>query len=81
MVVIALIGLYQLWHRGPGVAVAIAAALLLAEGIFEVIHIQNVVARYTLEGVQLDHVGWGVYAVIVGAAATLAAAWRQYRAR
>jgi hypothetical protein len=40
-------------------------------GVYDAIHIHDRLARVTFGGVQIDHVGWGVYAVIIGAVITL----------
>jgi hypothetical protein len=77
-IVLAIIGAVQLLRRRPRSA-AIAAGLILALGIYDAFHIHHVVARVTFNGVQLDHVGWGVYAVSAGALLTLAMLYRARR--
>jgi hypothetical protein len=36
-------------------------------GIYDLIHEHNKLQSVTLGGVQIDHVGWGLYVVVVGA--------------
>jgi hypothetical protein len=79
-IVLAVIGAVQLVRQRP-VGVAIAAVLCGVEGVYQAVHIQSVVSKITLNGVQLDHVGWGVYAVIAGALLTLAMIYRDWRGR
>jgi hypothetical protein len=56
--------------------VLLLALVALAVGIYDAIHIHKVVARTTFFGAQVDHVGWGVYAVIAGAVIAFAGAWQ-----
>lgn len=53
--------------RGARGLMLIAIVVTGGVGIYDAIHIHNEVAATTLNGTQLDHVGWGVYVVIVGA--------------
>lgn len=64
--------------RRQRVGTAIDCLLILGIGVYEGVHIHHAVARTTLFGRQLDHVGWGVYVVIAGALLTLA---MMYQAR
>ena len=41
-------------------------------GIYDLIHISHTLQSATLGGVQIDHVGWGLYVVVVGAVIALA---------
>ena len=70
-----MLGAFQLLRAHPAGA-AIACVLILAVGIYDAVHIHNAVAKVTFTGVQLDHVGWGVYAVIAGAILGSAALYR-----
>jgi hypothetical protein len=82
-ILLAAFAAFQLWHwgrYGKGLA-AIACALILAAGIYDAIDIHDKAAKITLYGTQLAHVGWGVYAVIAGAALTLAVLWKGRPAR
>lgn len=74
-VLLAVLGAVQLL-RGHPAGATIARVLILATGIYDAIHIHSVVAKATFSGVQLDHVGWGVYAVIAGAILGLLALYR-----
>jgi hypothetical protein len=51
-------------------------ALIAAVGIYDAIHIHHVAAQVRFGGVQLDHVGWGVYVVVAGAVIALAILYR-----
>jgi hypothetical protein len=55
-------------HDGSRGWIVALSLILLGIGIFEAIHIHEHVVKLTLFGQQLDQVGWGVYAVIAGAA-------------
>ena len=48
-------------------------AILVAGGvgIYDFIHIHQAVQSATFDGVQVDHVGWGLYVVIIGAVVAL----------
>ena len=48
-------------------------AILVAGGvgIYDLIHIHDRLQSVTLGGVQLDHVGWGLYVIVVGAVIAL----------
>lgn len=70
---------FAILRRGPGVGSGIACVVLLADGIYQVVHIHHVVAKVTYFGTQLDHVGWGLYAVIAGALLTLSAIVKRCR--
>jgi hypothetical protein len=72
---LALIAAVQLvrGHRGGA---AIACVLIAAVAIYDAIHINHAVANVRFAGVQLDHVGWGVYVVIAGAVIALAILYR-----
>jgi len=48
-------------------------------GIYDFIHIENKLKTVTFAGVQIDHVGWGVYVVIVGAVIALGGVLRRQR--
>jgi hypothetical protein len=72
LAVIVAIGFYRGRKRGA----LFGFALLLAWGIYELVHISNEASKLTVFGQHFVHVGWGVYVVIVGAAVGLAAAWR-----
>lgn len=68
-IVLAVVGLLVLL-RGASRAWAMLGVLsvaLVALGIYEAVHIHHQLAGVTLYGQQIDHVGWGVYAVIAGA--------------
>jgi len=80
-ILMAILGGWVVWRHGPGRPLAIIAGIILAEGMYEVIHLHQAVARVTFNGLQLDHVGWGVYAVIAGAAGVLAVVWRDLRSQ
>ena len=54
--------------------------ILLGLGIFEAIHIHKHVAKLTLFGQQVAHVGWGVYALIAGATVAVIASVAETRA-
>lgn len=73
--VLAVVGGVQLARRRK-VGVGAACLCLLGFGLYEAFHIQHALAKVTFNGVQIDHVGWGVYAVIVGAFGALLALYR-----
>jgi hypothetical protein len=70
-------GLVLLLGRGGRGWIAALSLILLGIGIFEAIHIHKHVAKVTLFGQQVDHVGWGVYALIAGAAIAFTASFRE----
>ena len=71
LAVCGIVAIYRRTRWGAG----IAAGLLFVFGVGAAVHIHNVVAKVTYLGTQIDHVGWGVYAVCVGAVVTLVALW------
>lgn len=74
-VLLAVGGILTLWFHGhqPITLAAVASTLILALGVYNAIHIHHAIAGVTVLGHQVDHVGWGVYVVILGATATLVA--------
>ena len=40
-------------------------------GIYDFFHIRNELHSFTIGGVQVDHVGWGLYVVVVGVVITV----------
>ncbi|HWF25195.1 MAG TPA: hypothetical protein VG275_07100 [Solirubrobacteraceae bacterium] len=78
-ILLAALAAFLLWRRGRDGAFSRLVAegvLILGFAVYNAVHIHQIVARYTLYGAQLDHVGWGVYAVIAGAVLCLGALWK-----
>jgi Short C-terminal domain len=73
--VAAVIGLAAIATKRTGLA-TLAALVALAVGVYDAIHIHDRLRSVTLFGAQVDHVGWGVYVVIIGAAVAAVGAYK-----
>ena len=79
-IILAVAAVYWLVRRGaPDIRAGLICLAILGFGVYNAIHIHQVVSRVTIYGTQVDHVGWGVYAVIAGVLLTLGAMIRKQR--
>lgn len=79
-ILLAAVAAFILVRRGePDIRAGLICMVILGLGVYDAAHIQHVLARVTVLGTQIDHVGWGVYAVIVGALVTLGVMVREHR--
>lgn len=63
---------------GRRVFAALCCAAIAAVGVYDAIHIHHAAEKIVLGGVQLDHVGWGVYlTAAAGVVALVAMLWRR----
>jgi hypothetical protein len=74
--VIAALAIFTSGWRMLGVLIVIAGAI----GIYDLIHESNKYSSIKLAGVQIDHVGWGLYVVVVGAVVALVGLYKRPRA-
>jgi hypothetical protein len=59
-----------LFTQGRGLLV-ILIVIVGAIGIYDFIHEHDKLRSVTLDGVQIDHVGWGLYVVVIGSVIAL----------
>ncbi|TMM00043.1 MAG: hypothetical protein E6G05_11820 [Actinobacteria bacterium] len=76
---IAALALVVLVVRDSAPTLATLSLILIGFGVFEAIHIHDKVSQVTLFGQQVDHVGWGVYALIAGGVLAFLGAWQAAR--
>lgn len=63
---LAALGLLLLSSGRLAFMLGLVGAAILALGVYDAFHIHHVISHALLFGRQVDHVGWGVYAVAAG---------------
>lgn len=65
------LGLVALVHNRHDVLASVAILVAGGVGVYDIVHIHDRLRSAVFHGVQLDHVGWGLYAVVGGAVIAL----------